>query len=51
PCEKAAKASFTCMDKNDYDRDKCSAYFAAYRQCKRTWMEQLRADRRAGRID
>ncbi|GJE91017.1 coiled-coil-helix-coiled-coil-helix domain-containing protein [Phanerochaete sordida] len=51
PCEKAAKASYACMDKNDYDRDSCSAYFAAYRECKRTWMAQLKADRRAGLID
>ncbi|KAI0704306.1 hypothetical protein BC835DRAFT_1262118 [Cytidiella melzeri] len=49
PCEEAAKASYKCLDKFDYDRDKCTDFFQAYRDCKKTWMEQRKADRRAGR--
>ncbi|THU99136.1 hypothetical protein K435DRAFT_659513 [Dendrothele bispora CBS 962.96] len=49
PCEAASKASLTCMTKNDFDRDKCLDYFQAYRDCKKAWMDQRKADRRAGR--
>ncbi|KAF5351513.1 hypothetical protein D9758_007196 [Tetrapyrgos nigripes] len=49
PCEAASKASLACMTKNDFDRDKCLDYFQAYRDCKKTWMDQRKADRRAGR--
>ncbi|KZT34243.1 hypothetical protein SISSUDRAFT_1026828 [Sistotremastrum suecicum HHB10207 ss-3] len=49
PCAAASKASMDCMDKNEYDRDKCLHFFQAYRDCKSTWINQRRADRRAGR--
>ncbi|KAK7686411.1 hypothetical protein QCA50_010635 [Cerrena zonata] len=49
PCKAASKASMDCLDKNNYDRDKCLEYFQAYRDCKKAWMEQRKADRRAGR--
>ncbi|PSR72799.1 hypothetical protein PHLCEN_2v11296 [Hermanssonia centrifuga] len=49
PCEDAAKASLTCMDHHSYDRDKCSDFFQVYRDCKKQWMEERKADRRAGR--
>ncbi|OCH93683.1 hypothetical protein OBBRIDRAFT_703040, partial [Obba rivulosa] len=48
PCTEASKASLACMDRNDYDRDKCMDFFRAYRNCKKEWMEQRKADRRAG---
>jgi len=38
PCEDASKASLACMDQNGYNRDKCMAYFQAYRDCKRAWV-------------
>jgi len=50
PCSLAAKESFKCLDRNDYDRDACLDYFRAYRECKATWMKQRREDRRAGRV-
>ncbi|KAI0629272.1 hypothetical protein C8Q77DRAFT_1143051 [Trametes polyzona] len=50
PCAEASKASMDCMNHHDYDRDKCLDYFQAYRDCKKAWQEQLRADRRAGKI-
>ncbi|KAI0793908.1 hypothetical protein C8Q74DRAFT_1365447 [Fomes fomentarius] len=49
PCGEASKASLDCMNLNDYDRDKCLDYFQAYRDCKKAWMEQRKADRRAGK--
>ncbi|KAI6154311.1 hypothetical protein EDD17DRAFT_1738299, partial [Pisolithus thermaeus] len=38
PCEDAAKASLKCMDRNQYDKDKCQDFFQAYRDCKRAWV-------------
>lgn len=38
PCEHAAKASLSCMDRNDYNRDNCMDYFQAYRDCKKAWV-------------
>ncbi|KAF9786258.1 hypothetical protein BJ322DRAFT_775668 [Thelephora terrestris] len=49
PCEAAAKASMDCLDKNDYKRSQCLHLFEAYRECKKTWISQRRADRRAGK--
>ncbi|OBZ73742.1 Cytochrome c oxidase-assembly factor COX23, mitochondrial [Grifola frondosa] len=49
PCEDASKASMDCLNRNEYDRDKCLDFFQAYRDCKKTWIEQRKADRRAGR--
>ncbi|KAF9245232.1 hypothetical protein BU15DRAFT_41205 [Melanogaster broomeanus] len=49
PCEDASKASLSCMDRNGYNRDKCMQYFQAYKDCKRAWIDQRRADRRSGR--
>ncbi|KAI8996558.1 hypothetical protein BD414DRAFT_381583, partial [Trametes punicea] len=49
PCAAASKASMDCMNHHDYDRDKCLDYFQAYRDCKKAWQAQLKADRRAGK--
>ncbi|PIL24985.1 hypothetical protein GSI_12872 [Ganoderma sinense ZZ0214-1] len=49
PCAHATKASLDCMNKHDYDRDKCLDYFQAYRDCKKAWMDQRKADRKAGK--
>ncbi|GBE86595.1 hypothetical protein BKA93DRAFT_270181 [Sparassis latifolia] len=49
PCEDAAKASMKCLDRNNYIRTECIDFFEAYRDCKKTWIEQRKADRRAGR--
>ena len=40
PCEEATKASYKCLDKFDYDRDKCTDFFQAYRDCKKAWVRQ-----------
>ncbi|KAF8919565.1 hypothetical protein CPB85DRAFT_1212478 [Mucidula mucida] len=49
PCEAASKASLTCLARNNYDRDACLDYFQAYRDCKSSWINQRKDDRRAGR--
>ncbi|OCB86372.1 hypothetical protein A7U60_g6490 [Sanghuangporus baumii] len=49
PCEDASRASMDCMNRNDYDKQKCRNYFEAYRECKKTWMEQRREDGLKGR--
>ncbi|KAH9935939.1 uncharacterized protein BXZ73DRAFT_100411 [Epithele typhae] len=49
PCAEASKASMNCMNLHDYDREQCLDYFQAYRDCKKAWMEQRKADRRAGK--
>ncbi|KIY74128.1 hypothetical protein CYLTODRAFT_364491 [Cylindrobasidium torrendii FP15055 ss-10] len=48
PCEAASKESMKCMDRNNYNRDLCQAYFKAYQECKKTWIEQRKEDRRKG---
>ncbi|ELU43701.1 CHCH domain-containing protein [Rhizoctonia solani AG-1 IA] len=49
PCEGASKASYACLNKHNFDRDKCMEYFEAYRDCKAAWLQQRRDDRQAGR--
>ncbi|KAJ3811201.1 hypothetical protein EV368DRAFT_10896, partial [Lentinula lateritia] len=49
PCEAASKATMACMNKHNYDREKCLDYFQAYRECKNAWIEQRKDDRRNGR--
>ncbi|KAM0787599.1 hypothetical protein ACM66B_003667 [Microbotryomycetes sp. NB124-2] len=49
PCETARQESMKCLDRNSYNKSKCVDFFQAYRDCKKTWLEQRRADRRAGK--
>ncbi|GHJ88410.1 hypothetical protein NliqN6_4812 [Naganishia liquefaciens] len=49
PCEAAAKASQNCMERTHYNRDECLDFFQVYKDCKSSWLEQRRQDRRAGR--
>eukprot|EP00731_Ephydatia_muelleri_P012042 Em0006g936a len=35
PCLEEAKASYKCMDDNNYDRDACLEYFKSYKECKK----------------
>lgn len=44
PCAEASKMSLRCLERNDYDKDKCIAYFQAYRDCKKTWIRHRRAN-------
>ncbi|KAI9505850.1 hypothetical protein BX070DRAFT_178098, partial [Coemansia spiralis] len=47
PCAIESKASMKCMDEHNYDKDLCSEYFAAYRECKKLWV----AERRKARLN
>ncbi|GAA5903736.1 hypothetical protein JCM8208_006562 [Rhodotorula glutinis] len=49
PCSVAREESMRCLDRNSYDRSKCNEFFQAYRDCKKTWLDQRREDRRAGK--
>ncbi|GAA6007779.1 hypothetical protein JCM10207_004871 [Rhodosporidiobolus poonsookiae] len=49
PCALAREQSMKCLDDNAYDKGKCTAFFQAYRDCKKTWINQRRDDRRAGK--
>ncbi|GAA5956256.1 hypothetical protein JCM8115_001669 [Rhodotorula mucilaginosa] len=48
PCALAREESMKCLDKNAYDKSKCTRFFEAYRDCKKDWLSQRREDRRAG---
>ncbi|GMM51026.1 Cox23 protein [Starmerella bacillaris] len=37
PCKEASKMSMSCLDRNNYDRTKCTKYFEIYRDCMREW--------------
>lgn len=51
PCFKEHEASLKCLDKNNYDGEKCEQQFLAYRACrKRTAAEQL-AERRSKSVE
>ncbi|KMP09177.1 hypothetical protein CIHG_03506 [Coccidioides immitis H538.4] len=40
PCQEFADRSIKCMRRNAGDRDMCTDYFQAYRDCKKAWMTQ-----------
>jgi len=40
PCQDFADRSIKCMRRNAGDRDLCSDYFQAYRDCKKQWLTQ-----------
>jgi len=48
PCEQASKAAMACLDRNNYDHAKCNDFFQTYRDCKKTWIDQRREDRKKG---
>ncbi|QKX62669.1 uncharacterized protein TRUGW13939_09830 [Talaromyces rugulosus] len=40
PCQAFAERSIKCLRRNAGDRDMCSDYFQAYRDCKKEWLTQ-----------
>jgi cytochrome c oxidase assembly protein subunit 23 len=38
PCQEAATKSLKCLRRNMGDRDMCTDYFQAYRDCKKRWV-------------
>lgn len=49
PCQESANMSVKCLEMNNFDRDMCTEYFKAYRECKKEWMSQRSRDIREGR--
>ncbi|KAF3942105.1 hypothetical protein ABW19_dt0205003 [Dactylella cylindrospora] len=45
PCQDAADRSLKCLRRNMGDRDMCVDYFQAYRDCKKKWIEDRKAER------
>ncbi|KAF8425218.1 cytochrome c oxidase-assembly factor cox-23 [Tirmania nivea] len=48
PCQDAATRSIQCLNRNFGDREMCSDYFQAYRDCKKKWIEERKEDRKKG---
>lgn len=38
PCQDAANKSIRCLNRNGGDREMCSDFFQAYRECKEQWV-------------
>ncbi|ORX39142.1 hypothetical protein BD324DRAFT_649231 [Kockovaella imperatae] len=45
PCQHANKASMQCLERAFYNKKECTEFFHAYKECKKRWFEQVRADR------
>lgn len=45
PCIKENDMVFKCLEKNNYQHEKCTAYFENYKFCKHFW-GKVRSDRR-----
>ncbi|XP_010020907.1 PREDICTED: coiled-coil-helix-coiled-coil-helix domain-containing protein 7 [Nestor notabilis] len=48
PCIAETDASNKCMDDNNYNKDKCTAYFLKYRNCRKFWHAVMMQRRRNG---
>ncbi|RDD43342.1 Cytochrome c oxidase-assembly factor COX23, mitochondrial [Trichoplax sp. H2] len=46
PCTEEAKASYKCLDVNNYDKSMCQEFFDAYKDCKRQWNARKAEERR-----
>lgn len=40
PCAEASKMSMKCLERNNYDKDMCTEYFKAYKECKQEWVSK-----------
>ncbi|KAK6361918.1 hypothetical protein TWF730_005626 [Orbilia blumenaviensis] len=45
PCQDAANRSLKCLRRNMGDREMCTDYFQAYRDCKKKWVEERKSER------
>ncbi|KAK6521437.1 hypothetical protein TWF506_001651 [Arthrobotrys conoides] len=45
PCQDAANRSLQCLKRNMGDREMCTDYFQAYRDCKKKWIEERKTER------
>ncbi|SMQ52206.1 unnamed protein product [Zymoseptoria tritici ST99CH_3D7] len=46
PCQEAATRSLKCLRRNGGDRKMCQDYFDAYKECKKSWMEEMKEQKR-----
>ncbi|GAB7334568.1 hypothetical protein MBLNU13_g06547t1 [Cladosporium sp. NU13] len=46
PCQDAANRSLKCLRRNGGDRELCTDYFEAYKECKKNWMEEMKESKR-----
>ncbi|PQE10071.1 cytochrome c oxidase-assembly factor cox23 protein [Rutstroemia sp. NJR-2017a BVV2] len=50
PCQDLASRSLRCLHRNGGDKDLCTDYFQAYRDCKKRWIaERKEAKRKEGK--
>ncbi|KAF2198151.1 hypothetical protein GQ43DRAFT_443620 [Delitschia confertaspora ATCC 74209] len=47
PCQEAAQKSIRCLHRNGGERDMCTDFFQAYRDCKEQWINARKEARRA----
>lgn len=48
PCLREQELSYKCLDRNNFDREKCEVYFANYKNCRAFWDKVKTERRRAG---
>ncbi|KAH6675452.1 cysteine alpha-hairpin motif superfamily [Halenospora varia] len=46
PCQEAANKSLKCLHRNGGDREMCTDYFQAYRDCKKQWTTERKEARK-----
>ncbi|XTI91757.1 MTCP1 domain-containing protein [Cenococcum geophilum] len=46
PCQEAAARSLRCLHRNGGDREMCSDFFQAYRDCKKQWVRPRKEEKR-----
>ncbi|KAH8754262.1 cysteine alpha-hairpin motif superfamily [Hyaloscypha finlandica] len=46
PCQEAASRSLKCLHRNGGDREMCTDYFQAYRDCKKQWLTERKEEKR-----
>ncbi|KAF2109014.1 hypothetical protein BDV96DRAFT_503358 [Lophiotrema nucula] len=46
PCQEAAQKSIRCLHRNGGDREMCTDFFRAYRECKEEWTNARKEARR-----
>ncbi|KAF1953940.1 hypothetical protein CC80DRAFT_476852 [Byssothecium circinans] len=46
PCQEAAQKSIRCLHRNGGEREMCTDFFQAYRDCKEQWMNARKEARK-----
>ncbi|KAF2265578.1 hypothetical protein CC78DRAFT_532255 [Lojkania enalia] len=49
PCQEAANRSIRCLHRNGGEKEMCSDFFQAYRDCKEQWINARKEARRKER--